>query len=249
MIEYIDTPTNQDVLVGRDTDSWNHKGNLAFRSLVAKYQTEYHSAKLRINKVAIVAKIVEDLKESGSRILKRNFRTNKWYEVDRKAYIEKVGHAIRDRQVIQQRKLRRTSKKVNVKSALKQRIKKARPSSVSRNHVEFERHGMCSISDNEKSSHILETTQNVDPIIAIQRGREAAFRNLLKEELLLTSIKKKQAVACELIKLHQQKALLAALRAREQPSILALQQHYLPSTNLKPLFMHEIDTRTLSLGF
>lgn len=92
MFETIENPTKKDVLFGRDADCWNHEGNRAFRCLVAKYQEAYHSTKQRVEKVAIVSNIVNELKESGARVLRRDSRTSKWFEVDRKAYVEKVGY-------------------------------------------------------------------------------------------------------------------------------------------------------------
>lgn len=87
----IDNPTNNDILFGRDAESWNHEGNRSFRLLVAKFQDEYHSSESRVKKVAIVAKIVKELQEVGARFLKRDKRLKIWFEVDRKAAIEKVS--------------------------------------------------------------------------------------------------------------------------------------------------------------
>lgn len=88
--EMIEDPNEQDILFGRDSDSWNHEGNRRFRSVVAKYQSKYHATKSRAEKVTIVATIVAELKSSGTRFLKRDHPNKKWYEVDRKACIEKV---------------------------------------------------------------------------------------------------------------------------------------------------------------
>lgn len=86
----IDSPSTNDILFGRDSDSWNHEGNRRFRIVVANYQDEYHATTARTKKVEIVAKIVEELRGSGARFLKRDSKTKKWFEVDRKASIEKV---------------------------------------------------------------------------------------------------------------------------------------------------------------
>lgn len=91
MANIIEAPTTTDILFGRDSDSWNHEGNRRFRIVVAKYQDEYHSTNARAKKVAIVAKIVEELKSGGCRFLKKNPQNSKWFEVDRKAAVEKVG--------------------------------------------------------------------------------------------------------------------------------------------------------------
>lgn len=87
----ITNPSRSDVLFGRDSDSWSHDGNKHFRSVVRKYQVEYHSKEKRLDKICIVAKIVEEMTDSGARFLKRDTHNKKcWYEVGRKAVIEKV---------------------------------------------------------------------------------------------------------------------------------------------------------------
>jgi len=244
MLSIIDTPTCKDVLFGRDADSWNHEGNRNFRFVVAKYQEQYHSTKLRVDKVAIVAKIVKEMKETGARFLRRDCRTNKWFEVDRKAYIEKVGHAIRDRQVIRQRRLRKknesTAKKLLAQSMTEHgKDERFMPRMMDHNAIAALQQQLA--SQNEEKYPILPPTKEnipkivlsqdasfknrsmVDSIIAaeassLHQGREASvtIRDILKEELLLKSIKKKQAVTRELITLHRQTALLAALRTNGQ---------------------------------
>jgi len=102
--ETVEDPNENDILFGRDSDSWNHEGNRRFRSFVAKYQSKYHTTNSRAEKVRIVANIVKELKSAGTKFLKRDHPKKKWYEVDRKACIEKVGHAIRDKMAIAQRR-------------------------------------------------------------------------------------------------------------------------------------------------
>lgn len=103
----VEKPAKIDVLFGRDSDSWNHEGNRNFRALVVKYQDKYHATQARSEKVSIVANIVGELKKSGAKFLKRDNDNKMWFEVNRKACIEKVGHAIRDKQVITQRMLQK----------------------------------------------------------------------------------------------------------------------------------------------
>jgi hypothetical protein len=43
-----------------------------------------------LDKICIVAKIIEDMTERGARFLKCDTHSSKWYEVSRKAVIEKV---------------------------------------------------------------------------------------------------------------------------------------------------------------
>lgn len=86
----VNPPTKDDVLFGRHAQSWNHEGNRRFRAIVSKYQAAYHSAKQRIKKVSIVAKIVSEVRSNGARFLRKDKRLSIWYEVDRKACIDKV---------------------------------------------------------------------------------------------------------------------------------------------------------------
>ena len=90
----IDSPTEKDILFGRNPSSWNHEGNKRFRTVVAKHQGKYHSTKSRAQKVAFVATIVNELKSSGTRFLKRDYPNKEYYEVDRKACIEKVFNSV-----------------------------------------------------------------------------------------------------------------------------------------------------------
>jgi hypothetical protein len=84
-------PRKYDILFGRGSDCWNHHGNKQFRILVANYQEKYHSIQCRSEKVKLVAEIVEEIRLSGTRFLKRYGESSTWEEVDRKTTIEKVS--------------------------------------------------------------------------------------------------------------------------------------------------------------
>lgn len=88
--EPVSDPTKDDVLFGRDAQSWNHGGNQRFRSIVSKHQADYQSAEVRIKKVSIVAKIIAEVRSNGARFLKKQKGTDLWFEVPRKACVEKV---------------------------------------------------------------------------------------------------------------------------------------------------------------
>ena len=83
-------PRKCDILFGRESDCWNHYGNKQFRLIVAKYQEKYHSMECRSEKVKLVAEIVQEIKSSDARFLRRSKELKKWEEVDRKIIIEKV---------------------------------------------------------------------------------------------------------------------------------------------------------------
>ena len=101
----IDFPTDNDVLLGRGAACWNHVGNRRFRDIVRGYLDAYIKAKLRIEKTMIVSEILSKVEEANGRFLKKQppekkrGRRDNWVEVERKAAVEKVGHAIRDQKI------------------------------------------------------------------------------------------------------------------------------------------------------
>eukprot|EP00546_Thalassionema_frauenfeldii_P003081 CAMPEP_0178932690 /NCGR_PEP_ID=MMETSP0786-20121207/22777_1 /TAXON_ID=186022 /ORGANISM="Thalassionema frauenfeldii, Strain CCMP 1798" /LENGTH=279 /DNA_ID=CAMNT_0020610049 /DNA_START=18 /DNA_END=857 /DNA_ORIENTATION=+ len=104
----ITTPGEKDILLGREPKSWNHEGNRRYREVILEHQKEYHAAAKRCIKTSIVASIVEKLTSEGCRFLKRDKKNKAWHQVDRTTCVEKVGHALRDKQAVaQQRFLRK----------------------------------------------------------------------------------------------------------------------------------------------
>lgn len=99
-------PTEQDVLLGRGAGCWNHAGNQAFRELVGGYLKAYNDAILRIEKSNIVSEILKKVQERGGRFLKKDptKKEAKWYVVEKRQAIEKIGHAIRDKMALEFRK-------------------------------------------------------------------------------------------------------------------------------------------------
>jgi hypothetical protein len=85
-----ENPRRSDILFGRGSDCWNHCGNKKFRRIIAKYQEKYHSKEFRSEKVTLVAEIVDEIRSSGARFLRRDGESNLWEEVDRKTTVEKV---------------------------------------------------------------------------------------------------------------------------------------------------------------
>jgi hypothetical protein len=87
-------PRRSDILFGRGSDCWNHCGNKRFRLIIAKYQEKYHSKECRSEKMTVVAEIVEEIRSSGARFLRRNGDSKAWEEVDRKSIVEKVRRSL-----------------------------------------------------------------------------------------------------------------------------------------------------------
>lgn len=96
--------TQHDVLLGRGAACWNHIGNRRFREIVAQRLQGYESCKSRIEKMVIVSDIADVIVAEGGRFLKQDPATKTWFTVERKCAIEKVGHAIRDKRALEQKR-------------------------------------------------------------------------------------------------------------------------------------------------
>ena len=97
-------PTKLDVLLGRGAACWNHIGNRWFRQVVGTHLNEYEACRSRMDKMIIVANIVKQIIDGNGRFLKKDPITTTWFTVDRKAAIEKVGHAIRDKRAMERKR-------------------------------------------------------------------------------------------------------------------------------------------------
>ena len=68
-----------DVLCGRRKLSFNHPGNRRFRDLVGTAVTAYNEAESRLAKASVVNSIVEEVRSSGVRFLRRDEEAGKWH--------------------------------------------------------------------------------------------------------------------------------------------------------------------------
>lgn len=84
-----------DVLFGRGKTVVEHPGNVRFRSIVGLQMDEYEMA-TRLEKSLITEKIVQAIRDSDGRFLKRD-DGGEWEEVDQETARKKVGHAFRNR--------------------------------------------------------------------------------------------------------------------------------------------------------
>lgn len=84
-----------DVLLGRGGATNNHNGNQKFRVLVAEHQQQYLQARKR-DKVVIARQIVQTVKATGGRFLKRGNDDATWIEVPDKRAQEKASQALRE---------------------------------------------------------------------------------------------------------------------------------------------------------
>lgn len=110
--------TPADVLCGRGKQTFNHAGNGKFRAVVANVIPLYLEAPSRKVKTEIVESIVEKVRESGGRFLKKDSATGGWYVLDRRQSKEKAGHAIRDATIPEQSKQRRALRRRSMRSKI-----------------------------------------------------------------------------------------------------------------------------------
>lgn len=230
MKEMIETPTRRDILFGRDAESWNHEGNRSFRVLVARYQDEYHACEARVKKVGIVAMIVNQLKDEGCRFLKRDNRLKLWHAVDRKACIEKVGHAIRDKQVIAQRTIEKKQQPKSVDEIKTTKVsrpihtkKPPHPNSLSNTlvaqYMQHDRERPISMSiANEIMRQRQPPRQHLDVAaagsLAMYRKTSQELdvvRKLVAAEEMFATIKRQQAMEQELAYLRRRSHVLSSI--------------------------------------
>lgn len=88
-------PSNIDILCGRDKESYGHAGNRRFRAIISTYRDEYQNAKSRDNKTRITDEIVASIRNCRGRFLRKDEKTNMWYDVGDAYAHEKVSHALR----------------------------------------------------------------------------------------------------------------------------------------------------------
>jgi hypothetical protein len=88
----IDVPTSQDVLLGRGRPFQLYSGNQKLAVLIDTNKERHDRSRKHGGKGAICDEVIQIVKESGGRFLKRNADGDGWDEVDHKATRDKVGH-------------------------------------------------------------------------------------------------------------------------------------------------------------
>lgn len=153
--------------------------------------------------------------------------------------------------MIQNRKLRKGSQTKNAtkKKRSSEKTKKVcraqspvLPKAVSTDIAESPSRVHTVSPTNSEISYVQLPKADENPEMTATHGTEASnirypractmYHDILKEDLFLSSIKRKQAVTRELIKLHEQTAYLKVLRAKEQNPLLLMPQ----SVILQPSF-------------
>jgi hypothetical protein len=106
------SPTNVDVLLGRERESLNHVGNKRFRVMVALNRTQYQNCTSRDGKTRITTKLINEIHECGGRFLKKNDQNGEYEEVSHKDAHEKVSHALRQAKDLHSKKGPRKPRKI-----------------------------------------------------------------------------------------------------------------------------------------
>jgi myosin heavy subunit len=98
-----------DVLCGTGKESWNHIGNMIFRRLAIHHYPTYAVATCRKGQTVATGAIYNELvRIHGSRFLKKNSATNRWYVAGVKAARDKISHTLRKMKKMQERSLMQT---------------------------------------------------------------------------------------------------------------------------------------------
>ena len=87
---------DHDVLLGRNSNCYNHRGNKKFRFLTNQNVERFAAATLRTDKANVVSSIIEAIHSNGGRFLKQESRSKKWYVVSSNKTRSKTSHALRD---------------------------------------------------------------------------------------------------------------------------------------------------------
>mmetsp|Transcript_2828 Transcript_2828/g.7937 ORF Transcript_2828/g.7937 Transcript_2828/m.7937 type:complete len:418 (-) Transcript_2828:183-1436(-) len=85
-----------DVLCGRNKDSFNHPGNKLFRDAITFSVDQYNKAESRAGKSKVVLSILEAIRSKGGRFLKLDSSSKEWQSLSDQQAKEKIAHAVRD---------------------------------------------------------------------------------------------------------------------------------------------------------
>jgi hypothetical protein len=91
-----DEPTSFDILCGKDSTSICHIGNRCFRALVGFGIEEFKALSSQTEKYNFTNSIIQSIRISGARFLRRQPNGRGWEQVDPKVTKEKVRHAFQD---------------------------------------------------------------------------------------------------------------------------------------------------------
>lgn len=111
------TPNDIDILCGRGKALARHVGNKRFIQILRDSLPAYRKAPKRSEKSFIIANIVSSLQDSGSRFIKQDKVTGRYFELSLEQAYEKTGHALRD--LLKNIRAKSTTKKTLLSSLVK----------------------------------------------------------------------------------------------------------------------------------
>ena len=89
-------PRDIDILCGRGRGIWDHKGNRQFKQRIQSHAVEYSTAKTNMDKGAVVASMVDEMRGEGVLFVKKDMKAQVWYDIGEYHAREKTSHALRD---------------------------------------------------------------------------------------------------------------------------------------------------------
>lgn len=90
------TPQPADVLAGRSSHAFAHKGNTLLRLRIAAHLDEYKSRSSRKEKTGIIRRVLEQMCADGGRFLRYDKETHQWYNAGLDAAHSKISSHFRD---------------------------------------------------------------------------------------------------------------------------------------------------------
>jgi hypothetical protein len=95
----VEEPTDLDILLGRGRVFREHPGNVRFHHVIELHMERYERSNKNLKQV-LTDEIVERIKATGSRFLKKNQRGGKWEVASDAVAREKVSHSFRNRRTL-----------------------------------------------------------------------------------------------------------------------------------------------------
>lgn len=89
-------PSDSDVVCARGKAYWDHEGNRRYRLLIAQATQKYSTSNNKLEKTRIVSEIVEAVRKSKGKFVKKVKARGPWVQVDDVFAREKVGQSLRD---------------------------------------------------------------------------------------------------------------------------------------------------------
>jgi len=108
----LELATENDIMCGRGKTYQKNPGNVKFLYLIRSNVQRYIDARTQTDRSSIVAKILEEINESGARFIKKDPHTKEWYIMSRDMAHDKIGHSIRD-MIARQRKMNKSKSSVD----------------------------------------------------------------------------------------------------------------------------------------